>query len=80
MLVLGELLAILSLGIGGFIIHAEMQHRRQAEEQVHKLNADLERKVAERTVELAERAKDLKRSNMELQQFAANQEDGAVLV
>jgi CHASE3 domain sensor protein len=43
-------------------------------------NADLERKVAERTVELAERAKDLERSNMELQQFAANKEDGAVLV
>jgi len=79
-LVLGELLAILSLRIAGFIIHAEMQHRRQAEEQVHKLNADLERKVAERTVELAERAKDLERSNMELQQFAANKEDGAVLV
>jgi len=40
----------------------------------------LERKVAERTVELAERAKDLEPSNMELQQFAANKEDGAVLV
>jgi len=69
-LVLGELLAILSLGIAGFIIHAEMQHRRQAEDQVRKLNADLERRVAERTAELAERAKDLERSNMELQQFA----------
>jgi len=47
-----------------------MQHRRQAEDQVRKLNADLERRVAERTAELAERAKDLERSNMELQQFA----------
>jgi signal transduction histidine kinase len=69
-LVLGELLAIIFLAIAGFIIRAEMQHRRQAEAQVRKLNADLERKVAERTAELAERAKDLERSNMELQQFA----------
>jgi light-regulated signal transduction histidine kinase (bacteriophytochrome) len=69
-LVLGELLAIIFLAIAGFIIRAEMQNRRQAEEQVRKLNADLERKVAERTAELAERAKDLERSNMELQQFA----------
>ncbi len=69
-LVLGELLAILSLGIAGFIIHAEMRHRRGAEEEVRQLNADLERKVADRTAELAERAKDLERSNMELQQFA----------
>jgi light-regulated signal transduction histidine kinase (bacteriophytochrome) len=47
-----------------------MVQRRRAEEEVRKLNVDLERKVAERTAELAERAKDLERSNMELQQFA----------
>jgi len=69
-LVLGELLAVVFLAIAGLIIHAEMRNRRQAEEEVRKLNADLERKVAERTAELAERAKDLERSNMELQQFA----------
>jgi signal transduction histidine kinase len=69
-LVLGELLGVLFLGIAGLIVHGEMQHRAQAEEEVRKLNADLERKVAERTAELAERAKDLERSNMELQQFA----------
>src|SRR6266404_10000177 len=69
-LILGELLAVFFLGIAGFIIHAEMRHRRGAEEEVRQLNADLERKVADRTAELAERAKDLERSNMELQQFA----------
>ncbi|MGH9756379.1 MAG: sensor histidine kinase, partial [Candidatus Acidiferrales bacterium] len=41
-----------------------------AEESVRELNAGLERRVAERTLELAERAKDLIRSNSELQQFA----------
>ena len=35
-----------------------------------KLNADLEQRVADRTAELNERAKDLARSNSELQQFA----------
>jgi signal transduction histidine kinase len=69
-LVLGELLGLLFLGIAGLVVHREMQHRRKAEEEVRKLNADLERKVAERTAELAERANDLERSNMELQQFA----------
>ena len=69
-LVLGESLGLLLLGVAGLIVHGEMRHRAQAEEQVRTLNADLERKVAERTAELAERAKDLERSNMELQQFA----------
>jgi signal transduction histidine kinase len=69
-LVLGESLGLLFLGIAGFMVHREMNHRRRAEEEVRGLNADLERKVAERTAQLAERAKDLERSNMELQQFA----------
>jgi len=37
---------------------------------VRKLNADLEAQVAERTAELAERAKDLASSNLEFQQLA----------
>jgi signal transduction histidine kinase len=69
-LVLGELLGLMFLGIAGAITHREMVQRRKAEEEVRKVNADLERKVAERTAELAERAKDLERSNMELEQFA----------
>jgi len=69
-LIFGESLGLVFLGIAGFIIHAEMRQRAKAEEEIRELNADLERKVAERTAELAERAKDLERSNMELQQFA----------
>jgi signal transduction histidine kinase len=69
-LVAGEFLGLLSLGIAGLVVYREMRQRRGAEERVRNLNADLERKVAERTAELAERAKNLERSNMELQQFA----------
>jgi signal transduction histidine kinase len=69
-LVLGDLLGLVFLGIAGVITQREIVQRRKAEEEVRKVNADLERKVAERTAELAERAKDLERSNMELQQFA----------
>jgi light-regulated signal transduction histidine kinase (bacteriophytochrome) len=58
------------LSVAGVITQKEMVQRRRAKEEVRKLNVDLERKVAERTAELAERAKDLERSNMELQQFA----------
>jgi light-regulated signal transduction histidine kinase (bacteriophytochrome) len=47
-----------------------MKQRSKAEEEVRYLNTGLERRVAERTAELAERAKDLARSNAELQQFA----------
>jgi signal transduction histidine kinase len=69
-LVFGEMLGLVFLGVAGVITQKEMVQRRRAEEEVRKLNVDLERKVAERTAELAERAKDLERSNMELQQFA----------
>jgi signal transduction histidine kinase len=69
-LVFGESLGLFFLAIAGLVVHSEMRHRRQAEDDVRQLNADLERKVADRTAELAERAKDLERSNMELQQFA----------
>lgn len=69
-LILGESLGLLFLVIAGLVVHSEMGQRARAEEEIRKLNADLERKVAERTAELAERAKDLERSNEELQQFA----------
>jgi signal transduction histidine kinase len=69
-LVFGECLGLMILGVAGFVTQREMVQRRRAEEAVRKANAELERKVAERTAELAERAKDLERSNMELQQFA----------
>jgi hypothetical protein len=68
--VTGEGLGFFFLFIAGLIIHREMGRRARAEEDIRKLNADLERRVAERTAELAERAQDLERSNMELQQFA----------
>ena len=68
-LVIGEMLGLVFLGVAGVITQKEMVQRRRAEEEVRKLNVDLERKVAERTTELAERATDLGRSNMELQQF-----------
>ena len=69
-LVFGDALGLVFLGIAGFITQREMVKRSKAEEETRKLNVDLERKVAERTTELAARAKDLERSNMELQQFA----------
>jgi signal transduction histidine kinase len=69
-IVLGEVLAVVFLSLAGGIVGQEMMHRKWAEEEVRKINADLERRVAERTAELAERAKELARSNAELQQFA----------
>jgi signal transduction histidine kinase len=66
----GDSLGFLFLCAAGFVIQQEMSRRRRVEDEVRRLNVDLERRVAERTAELAERAKDLERSNMELQQFA----------
>src|SRR5205807_574142 len=60
----------LFLFAAGVVIQQEMSQRKLAEDAVRLLNTNLERKVAERTAELAERAKDLERSNTELQQFA----------
>jgi signal transduction histidine kinase len=69
-IVVGEGLGFLFLAIAGWIITKEMNHRKRAEDSIRQLNSELEGKVAERTAQLAERAKDLERSNMELQQFA----------
>ena len=69
-IVIGDALGLLFLCLAGFVVRQEIEQRRRAEESVRELNAGLERRVAERTSELAERAEDLTRSNSELQQFA----------
>jgi signal transduction histidine kinase len=58
-IVIGEVLAFLFLFAAGFVVQQELRQRKLAEEEVRRLNADL-----------AGRAKDLERSNVELQQFA----------
>lgn len=70
MIVAGETLGLVFLFAAGLVIHQEMRKRAQSEAEVRTLNAGLEQRVAERTAELAERAKELERSNRELQQFA----------
>jgi signal transduction histidine kinase len=70
MIAVGGVLGVGFLCIAGAIVGQEMQQRSRAEEAVRKLNDELEQRVANRTAELAERAKDLARSNSELQQFA----------
>ena len=69
-LLLGDTCALLFLILSGAVINQEMARRRRADTAVRDLNAQLELRVAARTAELAERAKDLARSNAELQQFA----------
>jgi hypothetical protein len=69
-IVTGEGMGFVLLFVAGLVIRQEMKRRASAEEETQRLNADLERRVAERTEELASRAKDLERSNTELQQFA----------
>jgi signal transduction histidine kinase len=69
-IIVGEALGFFFLLVAGHLVRQEMKKLAQAEGEVRVLNADLERRVAERTAELSARAKDLERSNMELQQFA----------
>ncbi len=69
-IVTGEGLAIAFLCFAGIVVGQEMAQRKRAEEEVRMLNENLERRVADRTAELDERAKELARSNSELQQFA----------
>jgi signal transduction histidine kinase len=69
-IVVGEAVGFCFLLVAGAIIRQEMNKRRRGEEEIRRLNADLERRVAERTSELAARTQDLERSNTELQQFA----------
>ncbi len=69
-IVTGNTLAFLFLFLAGVVVQREMGRRKDAEDRVRALNVDLELRVDERTAELAERMKDLARSNSELQQFA----------
>jgi signal transduction histidine kinase len=69
-IVIGESLGFFFLFLAGMVINREMKQRALAEEEVRGLNAELERKVNERTTELANRAEELERSDLELQQFA----------
>ena len=69
-IVTGNALAFLLLFLAGVVVQGEMMRRKDAEDKIRSLNVDLERRVDERTAELAERMKDLARSNSELQQFA----------
>src|SRR5258708_7853435 len=69
-IVVGEILGFSFLSLAGAIVGQEMRRRGRAEQEIRVLNTDLERRVAERTAELDERAKELARSNSELQQFA----------
>jgi CHASE3 domain sensor protein len=69
-IVVGEILGFAFLSLAGAIVGQEMRRRGRAEQEIRELNTDLERRVAERTAELDERAKELARSNSELQQFA----------
>jgi signal transduction histidine kinase len=69
-IIFGEALGFCFLLIAGAIVQQEMSKRRRGEEEIRRLNVDLERRVTERTRELAARSQDLERSNTELQQFA----------
>lgn len=69
-IVSGNALALVFLLLAFAAVYREMMRRRDSEEKIRALNAGLERRVEERTAELAERAKELTRSNQELQQFA----------
>lgn len=69
-IIAGDTLGFVFLFLAGIVIYKEMSRRAAAETAVRTLNAELEAKVASRTAELAERARELERSNIELQQFA----------
>jgi signal transduction histidine kinase len=69
-IIVGEALGFCFLLMAGAIVQQEMSKRRNGEEEIRRLNTDLERRVTERTEELAARSRDLERSNIELQQFA----------
>jgi PAS domain S-box-containing protein len=55
---------------GGISVIADVTERRRAEEELRALNATLEQRVADRAAAAEARARELKRSNEELEQFA----------
>ena len=67
--VVGGSLAVVFLCLAGTIVGQGITQRKRSEE-IRQLNMDLEQRVMQRTAELVERAKELARSNAELQQFA----------
>jgi signal transduction histidine kinase len=66
----GAALGFCFLFLAGAVIRQEMDQRRRSDEEIRRLNADLELRVTQRTFELAARSHELERSNTELQQFA----------
>jgi len=66
----GNALALLFLILAGIAVQQEMTQRKRAEDEVRQANQGLEERVAERTAELDRHAKELARSNSELEQFA----------
>jgi signal transduction histidine kinase len=69
-ILIGNVLGFLFMAGSGIIVHEEMKRRAAAETVIRVLNTELEARVVARTAELADRARDLERSNTELQQFA----------
>ena len=55
---------------GALAVIRDVSERKRAEEQLRSLNATLEQRVAERTAAAEQRAQELHRSNLELEQFA----------
>jgi light-regulated signal transduction histidine kinase (bacteriophytochrome) len=55
---------------GALAVIRDVSDRKEAEEQLRALNSTLEQRVAERTAAAEQRAQELHRSNLELEQFA----------
>lgn len=65
-LLIGTLLSFSMLSLVYYQLHREIIRRRSSEEEIRKLNLDLERRIGERTTRLAELNKELALRNDEL--------------